>query len=301
MNEARYLNALELHVHTSGFWVGIQNLRQWCGRLLTDLNLPNERSSEKLSRRRTFLQGAEERFNLSGLRISLSLYVALSIVVGLFVFLIGSAVGPVFASLFSLGITYELIVSHPRELALRRQKNIAKDLPKLSETIGQALRQGDAFETALSDACNRLRGGVLQRELQAALQQLQRGTYLRDILAHLSHRLYGPEARLFLTLCTLWIKGALRTPEPFFQFADSAHRYRVSTEEAYRRVKIVRQLSALSVSGMSAVAIAVQLHFPDIQSSPISLTREIGAIVIVASLFAMMRLTARSYWEVHDG
>jgi Flp pilus assembly protein TadB len=201
-------------------------------------------------------------------------------------------------------VTFELIISHPRDAAARRERLVAQHLPLFAELLGERISSGVPFASALTEATNTLPEGILRKELEQLRGDIQRGIPARRALGAFKSRLSGPEVRAFCAALKMYCLGGSQLGEPIKRLGSFIREHRLATDAVARRVHTVRQtfavvLSALALGGIFLVRfLPVEVVYAADQYAV--MTREIGGLLIVASLVAVMRLTAERRWEIDD-
>jgi len=240
----------------------------------------------------------------AGIVLTPSVYVLVCVLVGILVSLLSLQVGPVFGLVFGVVIAYELACSLPQERASRRERQMARDLPLCAQTLGQRINAGLPFQRAFAETFQVLPSGILASEIERVLLMLQRGSTSEDAIHQLNLRLHGPEVRSFCVAIRMYCLGGQQLGDPLIQLAGFVRKHRMSTGAVARRVRIIRQLFA----GMSIVvllgAFMAEQYLPARQVLELGhlgiLTEEIGGIIVIGALVAVMRLTSSRAWEIAD-
>ena len=244
------------------------------------------------------------RLTRAGITITPSVYVLVCFLVGIFVSLLSLPIGPLFAIVCGGVIAYELAFSLPQERASRREQQMARDLPLCAETFGQRINTGLPFQRAFAETSQVLPRGVLALEIERVLLMLQRGSAPEDAIHQLNLRLHGPEARSFCVAIRMYCLGGQQLGDPLVQLAGFVRQHRVSTESVVRRVRMIRQLFA-AISLLLLVGGSVAGHYFQapllVQDDPLTaMMEEVGGIVMIGALVAVMRLTSSRAWEIDD-
>lgn len=240
----------------------------------------------------------------AGITLPPLIYVGLCVCIGALLTLLSLSIGPLFAITLGGSISFELIVTIPRDWATRRERDVARQLPLCAEGLGQRIRIGIPFETALVQTSQSLPKGILTTELNRMIHALQRGTSPARAVHELYQRLRGPEVRAFAVALKMYCLSGQQLGEPLIRLAGFLRRHREATDGIARRVGILRQIFGIIFSGMSlSAAFLVRFLPPEIVYSHdgiAPLVREIGGIMIVGSLVLVMRLSSARAWEIGD-
>lgn len=240
----------------------------------------------------------------SGISLSARAYAMACLLIGLLLAIASWDVGPIFSLALGFGVSYELLISYPRDRAARRERLVALHLPLCAETLGEKISSGMPFSSALVESLNRLPPGPLQSELEDLVRSLQKGVEPSNALRTFKSRLSGPEIRSFCAALKMYCFGGVQIGEPLIKLAAFIREHRLVTDPVAQRVGMVRQTFAVLMSALSLGCVCI-LHFlpPEIiysQTELATLTRELGALLIILALIAMMRLTAHRNWEIDD-
>ena len=240
----------------------------------------------------------------AGIELSPRGYILCCVLAGLALMLGCWNIGPIFAMAIGVCVTFELIVSHPRDAAARRERSVARHLPLCAELLGERISSGVPFATALTDTTKALPEGILRRELEILLGDIQRGVATSTAVGDFRSRLSGPEIRAFCSALKLYCLGGSQLGEPIKKVGAFIREHRLVTDAVARRVHTVRQtfaviLSALALGGIFLIRFLPQeVVYANHQYAV--MTREIGGLLLVASLVAVMRVTAERFWEIDD-
>jgi Flp pilus assembly protein TadB len=240
----------------------------------------------------------------AGIPLSVRAYTMACLLIGLLLILASWNIGPIFSIALGFGVGYELLISYPRDRAARRERLVALHLPLCAETLGEKISSGMPFSTALVETLNRLPPGPLRSELDDLVKSLQKGVEPSKALSAFKARLIGPEVRSFCAALKMYCMGGVQMGEPLVKLAAFIREHRLVTDSVAQRVSMVRQTFAVLMSALSLACVCL-LHFLPSeviysQSEVASLTRELGALLIIVALIAIMRLTAHRNWEIDD-
>lgn len=241
----------------------------------------------------------EQFIERSGIPLAPLCYIGLCVVASFFLFMLAIHIGPVTGVSVALVTLYLGVVFTPLELFGRRMRSVENELAGVAQKIGENLLRGHALDHSVSTTVQAVQSPELKEILQTVQRSLltaasrerlgdgllssQRGGVLAGFLAAVRYAALHSheEAGTLLVEYARIIEGnvgALRT-----------YNWVLMAIRCVALAILAVLLCAASSTGFWSVDLAV-LSLP-------SFARDLGTVVFLLSLVAVLRVTSLAEWE----